>query len=117
MIEKQVEEINIAKTEVTNTMNDKIEELKNEFNKRDELLKKKANIKPVPKLNLSVLSNEEDKQIPQKDNKNKLPKKLPIPGLKLGNIGQQKGYQEEFMEKEKEFSPSWRERLKKEKRF
>lgn len=44
-------------------------------------------------------------------------KKSKIPALNLGNVKNIKDYNEEFMDKEDEFSPSWREKLQKEKRF
>ena len=107
LIINQRKEIEAVKKEMKEMMDEEIRKLKEELN--DEQKKSK-----IPKIDLSAVRSDEEVKIKEVE-QNK--KKAVIPSLKIKNIGPIQGYQDEFMAKESEFSPSWREKLAKEKRF
>ena len=118
IISNHKSEIEIVKNDLTKIRSEKIAKVKVEIEKSKQ---KKLNVKKIPKLDLSFLRAEEDEaEYPlyiEKEMQDQVQNKVPMPLLKLKNIKPTQGYQEEFMAKEKEFSPSWREKLAKEKKY
>eukprot|EP00826_Nyctotherus_ovalis_P049081 TRINITY_DN5866_c0_g1_i25.p1 TRINITY_DN5866_c0_g1~~TRINITY_DN5866_c0_g1_i25.p1 ORF type:complete len:386 (+),score=105.78 TRINITY_DN5866_c0_g1_i25:147-1304(+) len=103
LVKRQEEEIVAVKEEVMAAINDKIEELKTQLPKASKSKKK------TPKLYLDFRDRDEGEETSQKKPK--------VPQLDLKKLERGQGYHDEFMEREKEFSPSWREQLAEEKRF
>jgi len=92
------------KEEMAELMNKKVAKSKDSNTKKGTTSIKNK----VPKLDLSFKSKEESEQSQKK------PK---VPQLDLQKVEKHKDYHDEFMEREQEFSPSWRDQLEREKRF